>query len=302
MKKKRKASPITKLGYFIKEGFASIFTHSIMSLAAITVIAACLLITATFMLVSYNIDLQIGKLQNNDMIVVYIDENYSREQALAIEDRILALDNVLTAEFVSKEEFFDSFVAGLGKNAIIVESMRDDNPLRDSYHVIMRDISKHAETLEELEAIEGIADSNSDVELSERLVQLRSVIKTLSYTLIILLGAVSLFIISNTVRLAMFSRRDEISVMKVVGATNGFIRAPFVVEGIILGVAAAVFVFAAQWLVYNYIVAKIAAGTSIIEMVDFETFRYKLAGYLLLAGVLLGVGGSVISIRRFMRV
>ncbi|MBQ7624718.1 MAG: permease-like cell division protein FtsX [Clostridia bacterium] len=300
--KKRRASPFTEFKYFLSEGVLSVLTHGLMSFAAITVIAACLLITATFMLVSYNIDVQIGKLQNRDQIVVYIDEELSRDDGLALESKILAVDNVQSAEFVTKEEFFDAFVAQLGDDADVVESMRDDNPLRDSFRVYMKDIDKHAETLKALEAIDGIADSNSDVELSERLVQLRSVVRTVCYSLIILLGAVSLFIISNTVKLALFARREEIQIMKMVGATNAFIRAPFVVEGLILGVTASVFVFSAQWIIYNYVTKRIAAGSNVLETVPFEAFRYPLALWLLVAGVALGLLGSVFTIRRYMKV
>ncbi len=301
--KKGRASVFSQLGYFIKEGVGGIFVHGFMSFAAITVIAACLLVTATFMLLAHNIDVQIEELQDSNEIVVYIDSGFTREQAQALQSDIMALDNVENAIFVTKEELFENFLAGLGEDTHVLEELRNDNPVRDSFRVIMKDISLHSETLKALMEVAGIADSNSDVELSEKLVSLRSVINTISITLIIMLGAVSLFIISNTVKLALHARADEIGIMRMVGATNGFIRGPFVVEGIVLGVVAAVFVFAAQWAVYNYLGAQLLEGFgAIFELVPFETFRYELAAMLFGAGVVLGVGGSVITIRRFMRV
>ena len=301
--KKGRASVFSQIGYFIKEGVGGIFVHGFMSFAAITVIAACLLVTATFMLLAHNIDVQIEELQDSNEIVVYIDSSFTREQAQALQSDIMALDNVENAIFVTKEELFENFLAGLGEDTHVLEELRNDNPVRDSFRVIMKDISLHSETLKALMEVAGIADSNSDVELSEKLVSLRSVINTISITLIIMLGAVSLFIISNTVKLALHARADEIGIMRMVGATNGFIRGPFVVEGIVLGVVAAVFVFAAQWAVYNYLGAQLLEGFgAIFELVPFETFRYKLAVMLFGAGVVLGVGGSVITIRRFMRV
>ena len=301
--KKGRASVFSQIGYFIKEGVGGIFVHGFMSFAAITVIAACLLVTATFMLLAHNIDVQIEELQDSNEIVVYIDSGFTREQAQALQSDIMALDNVENAIFVTKEELFENFLAGLGEDTHVLEELRNDNPVRDSFRVIMKDISLHSETLKALMEVAGIADSNSDVELSEKLVSLRSVINTISITLIIMLGAVSLFIISNTVKLALHARADEIGIMRMVGATNGFIRGPFVVEGIVLGVVAAVFVFAAQWAVYNYLGAQLLEGFgAIFELVPFETFRYKLAVMLFGAGVVLGVGGSVITIRRFMRV
>lgn len=301
--KKGNASVFSRWGYYIKEGISGLFVHGFMSFAAVTVIAACLLVTATFMLLAHNIDVQIEELQDSNEIVVYIDDSFTREQAQQLKDSLLALDNVEEAIFVTKEELFDNFLAGLGEDTHVLEALRSDIPVRDSFRVIMADISLHHETLKALMEIDGIADSNSDVQLSEKLVSLRSVINTISVTLIIMLGAVSLFIISNTVKLALHSRADEIGIMKMVGATNGFIRGPFIVEGIVLGVVAAVFVFAAQYIVYNYLGAQLLEGFgSILELVPFETFRYKLALLLFGSGVVLGVGGSVITIRRFMKV
>ena len=299
---RNKCSIFSQMWYFLKEGISGVFVHGFMSFAAVTVIAACLLVTTTFLLVAYNIAVQIQDLQSSNEIVVYIDESLSREQAMALKDGIMALDNVKDAVFVSKEEFFDSFLEGLGEDTYVLEELRQDNPMRDSFRVIMEDISFHAETLKDLTQLQGIADSNSDVELSERLVQLRSVINTISITLLILLGTVSLFVISNTVKLALHARAEEIGVMKMVGATNRFIRAPFVVEGIVLGVAASVFVFAAQWLVHNYLGARLSDGLPILAMVPFEVFRYKLAIILFSAGVLLGMSGSIVTIKRYMKV
>ena len=297
-----KTSVLTQIGYFFKEGFRGVFIHGFMSFAAITVIAACLLVTTTFLLVAYNIDIQIEDLQSSNEIVVYIDETYTREQAEALKTSITAIANVEDAIFVTREEFFDSFLEGLGEDTYVLEELRQDNPMRDSYRVIMTDVSLHADTLRELTEVQGIADSNSDVELSERLVQLRGVVNTVSLTLLVLLGIVSLFVISNTVKLALHARAEEIGVMKMVGATNSFIRAPFVIEGVILGVAASVFVFAAQWLVYNYLGAQLSDGLPILTMVPFEMFRYKLALILLAAGVVLGMSGSIVTIKRYMKV
>ena len=299
---KNKSSVFSHLIYFIREGFSGVFFHGFMSVAAITVIAACLLVTTTFLLVAYNIDMQIEDLQSSNEIVVYIDETLTREQAMALKSSITAIDNVEDAIFVTREEFFDNFLESLGEDTYVLEELREDNPMRDSFRVIMKDVAFHADTLKALTEVQGIADSNSDVELSERLVQLRSVVNTVSLTLLVLLGTVSLFVISNTVKLALHARAEEIGVMKMVGATNSFIRAPFVVEGIILGVAAAVFVFAAQWLVYNYLGAQLSQGLPILTMVPFEEFRYQLAVMLFSAGLILGMSGSVLTIKRYMKV
>ena len=288
--------------YFIREGLSSVFVHGFTSLAAVSVIAACLMITGIFTLVAYNIDLQIRELEGKSEIVVYIDESVSREDALALGDSIRRLDNIKSAEFVTKEQLFEDYLESLGDDAYVMEELRVDNPLRDSYQITMKDVSLHGETVKALEALNGVAASSSMQEVSERLIQIRRVVHMISLTLVALLGAVSVFIIANTVKLAMFARKEEIAVMKMVGATNHFIRAPFVVEGMFLGLCAALLAFFIQWGVYAYVTAQLAQGTAILTMVDFRTVWQPVLGIMAGAGLLLGVGGSVVTIRRFLKV
>lgn len=288
--------------YYIREGLSSVFVHGFTSLAAVSVIAACLMITGIFTLVAYNIDLQIRELEGKSEIVVYIDESVSREDALALGDSIRRLDNIKSAEFVTKEQLFEDYLESLGDDAYVMEELRDDNPLRDSYQITMKDVSLHGETVKALDALNGVAASSSMQEVSERLIQIRRVVHLISLTLVALLGAVSVFIIANTVKLAMFARKEEIAVMKMVGATNHFIRAPFVVEGMFLGLCAALLAFFIQWGVYAYVTAQLAQGTAILTMVDFRTVWQPVLGIMAGAGLLLGVGGSVVTIRRFLKV
>ena len=304
MSKKSRNQSNRKAGfaYYVREGLSSVFVHGFTSLAAMLVIAACLMITGIFSLVAYNIDLQIRELEGKSEIVIYIDEEVSREDAKALGSRIKKIDNIKTADFVTKEQLFEDYLESLGEDAYVMEELREDNPLRDSYQITMKDVSLHKETVEELEALDGVAASSSMQEVSDRLIQIRKVINLISVTLVALLGAVSVFIIANTVKLAMFARKEEIAVMKMVGATNHFIRAPFVVEGMFLGMCAALLAFFVQWGVYAYVTKQLAEGTAILTMVGFGTVWQPVLGLMLAAGLVLGVGGSVITIRRFLKV
>ena len=304
MSKKSRNQSNRKAGfaYYVREGLSSVFVHGFTSLAAMLVIAACLMITGTFALVAYNLDLQIRELEGQSEIVVYIDENVSRDNALALGQKIRALDNVKTAEFVTKEQLFEDYLDSLGEDAYVMEELRNDNPLRDSYQITMDDVSLHADTVKALENINGVAASSSMQEVSERLIQIRQVVNLISYTMVALLGGVSVFIIANTVKLAMFARKEEIAIMKMVGATNHFIRAPFVVEGMFLGLSAAALAFFVLWGVYAYVSAQLAEVTSILTMVAFAAVWKEVLAIMLGAGLLLGVGGSVITIRRFLKV
>ncbi|MBP3587476.1 MAG: permease-like cell division protein FtsX [Clostridia bacterium] len=304
MSKKSRNQSNRKAGfaYYVREGLSSVFVHGFTSLAAMLVIAACLMITGTFALVAYNLDLQIRELEGQSEIVVYIDEAVSRDNALELGKKIRALDNVKTAEFVTKEQLFEDYLDSLGEDAYVMEELRNDNPLRDSYQITMDDVSLHADTVKALESINGVAASSSMQEVSERLIQIRQVVNLISYTMVALLGGVSVFIIANTVKLAMFARKEEIAIMKMVGATNHFIRAPFVVEGMFLGLSAATLAFFVLWGVYAYVSAQLAEGTAILTMVAFAAVWKEALVTMLGAGLLLGVGGSVITIRRFLKV
>ena len=304
MSKKSRNQSNRKAGfaYYVREGLSSVFVHGFTSLAAMLVIAACLMITGTFALVAYNLDLQIRELEGQSEIVVYIDEAVSRDNALELGKKIRALDNVKTAEFVTKEQLFEDYLDSLGEDAYVMEELRNDNPLRDSYQITMDDVSLHADTVKALESINGVAASSSMQEVSERLIQIRQVVNLISYTMVALLGGVSVFIIANTVKLAMFARKEEIAIMKMVGATNHFIRAPFVVEGMFLGLSAATLAFFVLWGVSAYVSAQLAEGTAILTMVAFAAVWKEVLAIMLGAGLLLGVGGSVITIRRFLKV
>lgn len=290
------------IGYFIKEGLVGIKQHGLMSFAAVTVIAACLLIVSTFGLIAYNIDLLIDGLASQNEIAVFVDEALSREEAQALQQAFEAISNVEEVTFITKEQAFDNYLETMGEDAYIMEDLREDNPLRDEYRIVMKDVSLHDETVEQLKAVSGVASTNSEKEISDRLMQMKSIVNAVSYTLIALLGAVSIFIISNTVRLAMFARREEISIMKMVGATDGFIRAPFVIEGMTLGLLAGLVSFGVEWVVYDYITEKLVESSGLFSMIAFEEIWRMMFPLMLGASVVIGILGSVLTIRKFLRV
>ena len=290
------------LKYYLKEGISNFFSHRLMSAAAITVIAACLLITSSFSLVAYNLGIQVADLETQSEIMLWVDETYTRPQAQALEQEIKQVDNVDTVEFIPKEESLEDYKEQMGDDAYILEGLENDNPLRDGYRIVMKDVSLHQETVDALEQIDGIASTTSKKEFSDKLVKMRSVVNAISYTLIAMLGAVSIFIISNTVKLAMFARREEIAIMRMVGATNHFIRSPFIVEGLVLGEIAALVAFGLEWLIYDYIAEGEVGSTGLIQMVAFPQFALPLLLMMLAAGLVLGSGGSVLTIRKFLKV
>ena len=171
------------LRYYLKEGISNFFSHRLMSVAAITVIAACLLITSSFSLVAYNLGIQVADLETQSEIMLWVDETYTRPQAQALEEEIKQVDNVEQVEFIPKEESLEDYKEQMGDDAYILEGLENDNPLRDGYRIVMKDVSLHQETVDALEKIDGIASTTSKKEFSDKLVKMRSVVNAcLLYT------------------------------------------------------------------------------------------------------------------------
>lgn len=290
------------IGYLLREGVRGVFLHGFMSFAAIWVTVACLLIMGTFGLVLFNLNEMILELEKENEVLVYIDEDYSESEAKSVGSQINMITNVHKAEFVSREEALENFLDQMG-NESVFDGLASDT-LRDRFVVSMEDNSKMKETCKEIEQIEGVAEISAHYEISEGFQTIQRVLNIASAIIITVLFVVSMLIISNTVKLAMYDRKDEIGIMKMVGATNGFIRWPFVVEGFILGFLAAVIAFFMQWGLYNLLDTRITAADSLnlIHLVPFIDVIEIVAVCYAVVGFVVGVFGSVLSIRKFLKV
>ncbi len=290
------------IGYLLREGIRSVFLHGFMSFAAIWVTVACLLIMGTFSLVLYNLNEMIHDLERDNQILVYIDETYSEAEAKSVGSQINMITNVHKAEFVSREQALESFVQEQ-KNETLFEGL-DASTFRDRFVVTLEDNDLMRETDAALSQIKGVADVNCDYEIFEGFQTVQKILNVVSFIIIAVLFVVSVLIISNTVKLAMYDRKEEIAIMKMVGATNSFIRWPFFVEGFILGVLGAAVAFFFEWGLYNLLEARIVAADTLqlftmvpfIELVEIVAIGYALVGFIV------GVFGSLMSIRKFLKV
>ncbi len=299
MKKNR----ISSIGFFLGEGFRNIFLHGFMSFAAVSVIVVCLIITGTTALVSYNINLNIIKLQNESQIIIYIDDTYTDEQARDLHSTIMQVDNVQEAEFESRDIALENYRKQLGPNADLLDGFdSENNPLRDAYHITMKDPSKVVATKAALESVDGVGSAVANEAVVAKLIQIQRMFKVIAFTLVVALGLISIFIIANTVKLAMLARRREISIQKMVGATNWFIRWPFVIEGLVLGLVAGVIAFGLEWLLYDQLTGFIVGNLPQFTMAKFEDLMYFVLSVFGAAGIVVGVCGSSLTIRRFMDV
>ena len=293
---------INNLGYLFKEGIRGIFTHGFMSFAAIFVTVACLLIVGSFSLLMYNVSIMVDELNQTNEVMVYIDEELPAEKARQVETQIRQLENIHDATFKSREEALKDFIADHEGDDSFSGVQAED--LRHRVVVVLDDNDKMRDTIAQIEQIEGVAKITASYELAEGFSTLENVLSIVFVVIIVGLSVVSLVIISNTVKISVYDRRDEIAIMKMVGATNGFIRLPFVVEGLTLGLVGAGIAFGGEWLLYDLLVNKIESMDS-LNMFNFVPFQQLLAPMVCVfagTGFVVGVLGSWSSIRKFMNV
>lgn len=291
----------TNLGYFISEGFHSIFSHGLMSFAAVCMIVACLIIMGSFSLLALNADQVMSQLESENVFYAYIDENYTDEQITELEAKVKQIDNVASVEFVSREQAKEEYLAGRTEEMYV---NMPDEVFRDRLVIHVYDLEKFSQTVDEVSALEGVAEHRAEQDLTDAFITVRNVATAVAGILIGILAAISLFIIANTVRLAAFARREEIAIMKMCGASDSFIRWPFVIEGMLLGLFGALLAFFAQWGIYAgvYKAVMTSSAATIVIPVTFGAVWYWVLGVFALAGVLIGVCGSGLAIRRFLRV
>lgn len=290
-------------GYYWKEGFRNIFKHGFMSIAAVLIMIACLLLTGTVTLIAYNIDLSIEELQQSNEIVVFIDESLTTREARALGSEFNKIDNIATVEFEDRDVALEKYREELGEDAVILDNYNSaNNPLRNSFIFTLKDPTLAEETIEQIAAVDGTDYIRADEDVISKLIQVQRVFNIIALAMVVGLAVISIFIIANTVKLAMFARREEISIQKMVGATNWFIRWPFVIEGMVLGLLAGGLAFLAEWGLYSEL-TNIASGViPYFHILPFDNLRLLVLGVYLGAGVLFGIGGSVTSIRKFMDV
>ena len=293
---------ITNLGYLIKEGLRGIFRHGFMSFAAVCVTVACLLIVGTFSSLVYNLNIMVTELNKTNEVLAYVDENLSDAEARSVGTLINRIDNVSQANFVHREQALEDFIADY-ENPEAFEGTEADT-LEHRFVVVLKDNRKLDETMRELKKVPGVVDVQAFKELAEGFSTIQDILHLVSIVIIAVLLVVSLLIISNTVKLAMYDRREEIAIMKMVGATNGFIRLPFVVEGFCLGMLGAGIAFGLEWLMYDALVGKVAAmdTLNLFTFVPFQELLVPMIATFAAAGLFVGVIGSWTSIRKFMNV
>lgn len=292
---------LSRLGYLIKSGFTGIFSHGLMSFATVTITMACLIIMGSFGLLVVNINEMIADLESENEVVAFIDENLTEEEARAIEPLVEAVPNVAGAEFMSRAEAMENFQEDYDPE--LFDSL-DESAFRHRYIIHLTDISLTAQTKTDLEAVDGVADVNAHLDYAQDFITARNIVSIVSLALIVILIIVSFFIMTNTIKLATFTRREEIAIMRMVGASNGFIRCPFIVEGLVLGVLGSLLAFIIEWGLYSLLLNRVMGGvaSTLISLVPFSAVMWPLLIAFLGVGILVGIFGGSSAIRNYLKV
>jgi len=296
--------------YLVKQGFKNLWTNRLMSLASIGVLVSCMLLIGAAALLSVNVSNIVDELEDQSEAIVYLDDGLSDEWIDYVRDCIIATNRVATVEFISKEDALYSMMESMGDDGMLFEaySQGDNNNLPDSFRVTFDDVSDLKETLAKIKAVDGVYSISALTEVAEVITGVKQMVYIGGTIIIGLLIAVSLMIIGNTIKITVFSRRREVNIMKYVGATNGFIRLPFIVEGISLGVISGALSYGIIYFAYDYLVKWVSSQNAtwfsqiITDLVPFSVVStYLLCGFVF-GGAFIGLFGCVAFIGKHLKV
>lgn len=290
------------LRYLTGEGIRNIGINRLMSLASVAVLMSCLILIGSAFLIFLNVDSLLENIEDQNVIMVFVDLDSDTDTVAAVRDAIVSTDNISACEFVSKESAYNSVVGSLGENSSLIQDA-DASFLPDGFKVTVDDMQKFAQTVDALRHIENVYSVRENTDLANKLENVRNAVTYICIGMIAILFIVALFIIANTVRITMFTRRLEISIMKAVGATNWFVRWPFLVEGISLGILSACISIGVLWLMYFFVSDALLAVFGILGngLVAFSQYGLWIFIAYLAIGILTGGIGSTISIGRYLK-
>ena len=289
--------------YLVKEGFHNTWTNRMMSVASICVLLSCLVLIGSASMIFLNIDSLVQKIENENVIMVYIDDEATDADIDELGIELQNLNNVQKIEFVAKEDAWAEQIATMDEaQAEFFTEQTDEIPLPDAYKVTVKDLEQFTSTVKQIKKLNHIDTVRQNTDLAKKLAKISNGISIISIVIIAVLFVISLFIISNTIKLTVYSRRLEISIMKSVGATNSFVQLPFVVEGIILGVVAGVLSLFAVWGIYELAINRFGDVFSSIglEPLKFTDYAWIMLGVFVAIGIVSGVGGSLITMRKYL--
>jgi cell division transport system permease protein len=291
--------------FFVREGLSSIKRNRTMSASAITSVVAALLVIGIFFIIMLNVDYAATKLESQFEMMVYLNEGLSENIITAMNTEIKSINGVKSVEYISKNSALKKLEKDWGENAYLLEGLDGDNPLPDAFLITLVDPSDASSVAMSVSAISNIEKVVYGKEELSKLMSATYLLRMGSLVIILILLFISVFIISNTIKLTLYARRREIGIMKFVGATDWFVRMPFVVEGIAVGIIGALVSTLLLGGAYYYlsgVVKNQMIGFMSISLMPFNQIISSMVVLLVAIGIIIGAAGSLISVRKFMKV
>ena len=294
--------------YLVKQGFKNLWNNRLMSLASVGVLVSCMLLIGAAALLSVNVSSIVDAVEDQSEAIVYLEDGLDDAAIEEVRDGLIATGKVATIEFISKEDALLGMMESMGDDGMLFDAYAKENNLPDSFRVTFDDVSDLENTVMHIEALLGVDSVSALTEVAEVITGVKNMAYAGGMIIIGLLIAVSLMIIGNTIKITVFSRKREVNIMKYVGATNGFIRLPFIVEGITLGVVSGGLSFGIIYFAYDYLVKWVSSQTAtwfgqiISELVPFSAVsQYLLIGFIG-GGAFIGLFGCVAFIGKHLKV
>ena len=288
--------------YFIQEVFHSLRRNNWMTFASIGTVAVSLFVLGVFLILVLNMNRLAGMLESQVQISVYLEDHLTDREKRQIGYDIESLQGIDSVTYVDRETAKERLKDRLGDQKYLLDALSDDNPLPDAFEVTVTTPSVVESAAGAIDSMQGVEEAKYGQDVVEHLFDITRLMRIFGFVLMCLLGGATLFIISNTIRLTVFARRKEIAIMKYVGATDWFIRWPFLLEGIVLGCIGGLIAAVALRSFYAAMAAKIYGTLAFFPLMPQYPFMNYVTAAILLAGIVIGAIGSVISLKRFLRV
>ena len=291
--------------YLLKQGAKNTYLNKAMSFASVGVLTACLVLVGLATLFSENVKSIVGYVQQQNEIVIYLDDELSVGQEANIDRHLRSMKNVVSVEYISKEQAFEEQKEKLG---VLLEGYENEDVFPASYSVKVDDLSTIEQDIENIKKLAGVYRVDAPTDIADIMVKAERGVSVGGSVVVVVLLIVSLVIIMNTIKITVYGRRKEINIMKFVGATNGFIRMPFLIEGMILGAISATFSFFIVWYFYQQVFTAITTdmtgwlSSAAQTLIPFKTFAPLLIIAYIFIGVIIGGFGSIMSVRKHLKV
>lgn len=298
----------SSFGYLIKEGARNIGHNRLMSTASIGVLTACLLLIGSAVLLTVNVNSIVGYVEDQNEAVVFIKDDAAQEDIDAIRDKLNSMANVKGVQYVSKEDALQQQIDLMGEEGELLAGFESDNPFPNSYRLHIDDLSQIDDTLKQIQSLSGVQNISASTDLASTITNIKNAISTFGIMMVSVMTIVSLVIVANTIKVTVYGRRKQISIMKYVGATDFFIRMPFLVEGVLLGLISAILAYLMTWGGYSYLIQWFSTTpsswlqTAYEHIVPFAQLSWRVLGGYCAAGVMIGAFGSTAYSGKFLKV